>query len=122
MTKTIMVIDDSPSIRKAMQTILENSGHIVILAEDGEDALNKLQEGIDLIFCDVNMPKIDGLSFVKAIKNDLEYKEYRYIPIVMLTTESGEDKKSQGQIAGAKAWMVKPFLPERVLMVVEKLA
>ncbi|MDH5718466.1 MAG: response regulator [Spirochaetia bacterium] len=123
MSKKIMIIDDSASIRQVVSLTLKESGYEVMDAIDGQDALNKLTgDKIHLIICDVNMPNLDGIQFVKEVKNNPQYANYKFTPIIMLTTESEEEKKLQGQAAGAKAWIVKPFLPERLLAAVQKLA
>lgn len=121
--KNILVIDDSISIRQVVSMVLKGAGFTVYEAIDGRDALAKLAsiEKLNLIICDVNMSNMDGLSFVKAVKNELAYENFKFIPIIMLTTVSEEDKKLEGQKAGAKAWIVKPFLPEKLLAAVNKL-
>ena len=119
MTKTVMIIDDSASIRLVVSIALKKAGYDVLEAEDGEDALNKLTgQKIHLIVCDVNMPNMDGISFLKAVKQNQSYK---FTPIIMLTTESQEEKKQEGRAAGAKAWVVKPFKPDRMIAAIEKL-
>ena len=119
MAKTIMVVDDSISVRQVVGMALENAGYEVIEAEDGLDALKKLTgTKIHLIISDVNMPNMNGIEFVKAAK---QLPAYKFTPIIMLTSESGEDKKVQGQAAGAKAWVVKPFQPAQLLNAVSKL-
>lgn len=119
MAKTIMVIDDSASVRQVVGITLRGAGYDVIEAQDGKDALSKLDgKKIHLMVCDVNMPNMNGIEFVKASK---QIPAYKFTPIIMLTTESGEDKKAQGQAAGAKAWMVKPFQPPQLLNAVSKL-
>lgn len=98
---------------------LTGAGHQVIEACDGRDALTKLTgQKINLIISDVNMPNLDGIGLVKAVK---ARNEYRFTPIIMLTTESEQSKKAEGQAAGARAWIVKPFLPQNLLAAVEKL-
>jgi len=122
MSKKIMIIDDSKPIRQLVSLTLEAAKYEVLTAEDGRDALSKVPTfQPNLIICDVNMPNMNGIDFVKAMKSEAAYDEFKFIPIVMLTTESSEQKKNEGQVAGAKAWMVKPFLPERLLAVVEKI-
>ncbi len=117
-----MIIDDSASIRQVVSLTLKGAGYSVIEAIDGVDALKKLTENeINMMICDVNMPNMDGLTFVKTVKSDPAYNTYKFIPIIMLTTVAEEEKKLEGQKAGAKAWLVKPFLPERLLSAVEKL-
>lgn len=122
MAKKIMVIDDSKPIRQLVSFTLEGAKYEVCTATDGQDALTKVPGfSPNLIICDVNMPNMGGIDFVRTIKNGEQFAPYRFTPIVMLTTESSEKKRSEGQLAGAKAWMVKPFLPERLLSVVEKI-
>ncbi len=120
--KTILIIDDSKSIRQVVGITLKGAGYTVIEGIDGLDALEKLDgQKIHLIICDVNMPNMDGLEFVKKVKTDDQYASYKFTPIIMLTTVAEEDKKLEGQKAGARAWIVKPFLPEKLLTAVEKL-
>ncbi|HEX6361656.1 MAG TPA: response regulator, partial [Albitalea sp.] len=117
--KTIMVVDDSASLRQVVGIALRGAGYEVLEGSDGRDALAKLTgQKVHLIISDVNMPNLDGIGFVKAVK---ELPAYRFTPIVMLTTESQEEKKRQGQLAGAKAWVVKPFQPPQLLDVVQRL-
>ena len=119
MTKTIMIVDDSASIRTVVGIALRGEGYQVIEAKDGQDAVNKLTgQKVNLIISDVNMPIMDGITFVKNVK---QMPAYRFTPIIMLTTESDESKKRQGQEAGAKAWVVKPFKPEQMLSAVQRL-
>jgi two-component system chemotaxis response regulator CheY len=119
MGKTIMIVDDSVSLRQVVGIALKSAGYEVIEGSDGEDALSKLSgQKIHLIISDVNMPNMDGISFVKALK---QMPNYKFTPVIMLTTESQEGKKREGQAAGAKAWVVKPFKPEVLLSAVQKL-
>ncbi|HEC55168.1 MAG TPA: response regulator [Gammaproteobacteria bacterium] len=119
MAKTILIVDDSQSMRQLVKMTLTGAGHQVIEACDGRDALTKLTgQKINLIISDVNMPNLDGIGLVKAVK---ARNEYRFTPIIMLTTESEQSKKAEGQAAGARAWIVKPFLPQNLLAAVEKL-
>ena len=119
MAKTIMIVDDSASLRQVVGISLRGAGYDVIEGCDGVDALKKLTgQKVHLIISDVNMPNMDGISLVKAVK---QMPAYKFTPIVMLTTESQEEKKRQGQEAGAKAWVVKPFKPEQLIGVVQKL-
>ena len=119
MAKTIMVVDDSASIRMVVGIALRRAGYEVIEAQDGKDAIGKLTgQKVHLIISDVNMPVMDGITFVKNVK---QMPSYRFTPIIMLTTESDESKKREGQAAGAKAWVVKPFQPEQMLAAVAKL-
>lgn len=119
MAKTIMIVDDSASIRQVVSIALKGAGYDVIEACDGQDALSKLTgQKVHLIVSDVNMPNMGGIEFVQAAKQKPEYK---FTPVIMLTTEAGEDMKQRGQAAGAKAWMVKPFQPAQMLAAVSKL-
>lgn len=117
--KLIMVIDDSASLREVVGISLRTAGYEVIEACDGKDALAKLNgRKVQLMICDVNMPVMDGISFVKEVK---QLPRHRFVPIIMLTTESRESRKVEGQLAGAKAWVVKPFRPDQMLRAVAKL-
>ena len=119
MPKTIMIVDDSSSLRQVVGIALKGAGYDVIEGCDGKDALSKLSgQKIHLVISDVNMPNMDGISFVKALK---QMPNYKFTPVIMLTTESQEEKKREGQAAGAKAWVVKPFKPEMLLGAVQKL-
>ena len=119
MSKTIMVVDDSASMRQVVSIALKGQGYDVIEGKDGKDALSKLDgKKIHLIISDVNMPNMDGITFVTEVKR---LPNYRFTPIIMLTTESEESKKRAGQAAGAKAWVVKPFRAEQLLNAVQKL-
>ncbi len=119
MAKTIMIVDDSASLRQVVSIALKGAGYDVIQACDGKDALAKLDgKKIHLIISDVNMPNMDGISFVKAAK---QLAAYKFTPVIMLTTEAGDAKKAEGQAAGAKAWVVKPFQPAQMLAAVTKL-
>jgi two-component system chemotaxis response regulator CheY len=119
MAKTIMIVDDSASIRTVVGIALRGEGYTVIEAIHGQDALDKLNgQKVNLIISDVNMPIMDGITFVINVK---KLAAYRFTPIIMLTTESDESKKREGQAAGAKAWVVKPFKPEQMLGAVQRL-
>jgi len=119
MGKTILIVDDSASVRQVVGIALRGAGYTVIEGVDGKDALTKLDgQKIHLIISDVNMPNMDGITFVTEAK---KLPAYRFTPVIMLTTESGADKKQAGQAAGAKAWVVKPFQPPQMLAAVAKL-
>lgn len=119
MSKTILIVDDSASLRQVVGIALKGAGYSVIEACDGQDALRKLTgQKIHLIISDVNMPNMDGITFVTAAK---QLPAYKFTPVIMLTTEAGADKKAAGQAAGAKAWVVKPFQPAQMLAAVSKL-
>lgn len=119
MSKTILIVDDSASIRQVVSMTLEGAGYEVLTADDGKDALTKLDgRKVHLIISDVNMPNMDGITMVKEVK---QIAAYRFTPIIMLTTEGADDKKQQGKDAGAKAWIVKPFKPAQMLQAVSML-
>jgi two-component system chemotaxis response regulator CheY len=119
MAKTIMIVDDSPSLRQVVAMALKGAGFDIIEASDGKVALSKLDgKKIHLIISDVNMPNMDGITFVQEMK---KLAAYKFTPVIMLTTESQESKKREGQAAGAKAWVVKPFQPAQMLAAVSKL-
>ncbi|WP_426304444.1 response regulator [Acidovorax facilis] len=119
MSKTILIVDDSMSLRQVVTIALKGAGYDVIEASDGQEALRKLTgQKVHLIISDVNMPNMDGITFVKAAK---QIPAYKFTPVIMLTTETGVEKKAAGQAAGAKAWVVKPFQPAQMLAAVSKL-
>jgi two-component system chemotaxis response regulator CheY len=119
MAKTILIVDDSASVRLVVSIALKGAGYEVITGVDGKDALSKLNgQRVHLIISDVNMPNMDGITFVAEAK---KLPAYKFTPIIMLTTESQEEKKRQAQAAGAKAWVTKPFQPEQMLSAVAKL-
>jgi two-component system chemotaxis response regulator CheY len=117
--KTILIVDDSASVRQVVGIALRGAGYDVVEGVDGKDGLKKLDgRKIHLIVSDVNMPNMDGITFVREVK---KLPTYKFTPIIMLTTESQESKKLEGQAAGAKAWVVKPFQPAQMLAAVSKL-
>jgi len=119
MSKNVLVVDDSASIRQVVGIALKGAGYQVLEACDGTDALAKLDgTRVHLIISDVNMPKMDGIRLLKELKSR---PDTRFTPVIMLTTESEEGKKDQGRAAGAKAWVVKPFQPQQMLSAVNKL-
>jgi two-component system, chemotaxis family, chemotaxis protein CheY len=119
MAKTVLIVDDSASVRQVVSIALRGAGYEVIAGVDGKDALTKLDgQRIHLIISDVNMPNMDGITFVAEAK---KLPAYKFTPVIMLTTESQEEKKRQAQAAGAKAWVTKPFQPEQMLSAVAKL-
>ncbi len=119
MTKCIMTVDDSVSVRQMVSFTLKNAGYDTVEAADGKDALSRLTGSrIHMIVTDLNMPNIDGIGLIKAVRAK---PDYRFTPIIMLTTESQENKKQEGKSAGATGWIVKPFKPEQLLAVVKKL-
>jgi two-component system chemotaxis response regulator CheY len=119
MAKLIMVVDDSASMRRVVGIALKTAGYDVIEGVDGKDALAKLTgQKVHMIISDVNMPVMDGIAFLKAVK---QMPTYKFTPVIMLTTESAEEKKREGQAAGARAWVVKPFQPEQLVNAVQRL-
>jgi len=118
-SKTILIVDDSYSLRQTVALALRGAGYEVLEAVDGKDALTKLDgRKINLVISDVNMPNMDGISFVKAAKL---LPAYRFTPIIMLTTEADKNKVLEGKAAGVRAWVVKPFQPPALLDAVAKL-
>ena len=118
MAKTILTVDDSVSIRQMVAFTLKSAGFSVVEAVDGADGLEKAKsQPVNLVLTDQNMPRMDGISLVRALRS---LPQYRATPILMLTTESGDAMKAQGKAAGATGWLVKPFNPQRLLEVVNK--
>jgi two-component system chemotaxis response regulator CheY len=117
MSKTIMAVDDSSTVRQMVGFTLRGTGYEVIEATDGRDALAKLRGPVHMVITDLNMPNLDGIGLIRAIRAT---PEYRAIPIVMLTTESQESKKLEGKAAGATGWIVKPFRPEQLIGVIKR--
>lgn len=119
MTKKIMTVDDSASMRQMISFTLSSEGYEVMDAVDGEDAIRKLDgKEVDLTITDLNMPNLDGIGLIKRLK---EKPEHKFMPILMLTTESQESRKKEGKAAGAAGWIVKPFKPEQLVAVVKKI-
>jgi two-component system chemotaxis response regulator CheY len=111
-----MTVDDSATIRQMVALTLRDAGYEVIEAVDGRDALERLgRESVDMLITDLNMPNLDGVGLIRAVRQD---PANRFIPIIMLTTESHDSKKQEGKAAGASGWIVKPFKPEQLLGVV----
>ena len=118
LSKKILAVDDSGSLRQMLTFSLRSGGYQVIDAVDGVDGLAKAQETqFDLVLTDQNMPNMDGLTFIRSLRT---LPSYQQIPILMLTTESSPEMKNQGREAGANGWLVKPFDPNRLLEVVAK--
>jgi two-component system chemotaxis response regulator CheY len=118
MAKRILTVDDSATVRRMVSFTLRGAGYDVVEAEDGVEGLEKASaQQIDLVLTDQNMPRMDGLTLIKSLR---EMPTYRKSPILVLTTESGDDMKARGRAAGATGWMVKPFDPDRLLTVVRK--
>ncbi len=119
MGKTILTVDDSASIRQMVTFTLKGAGYDVIEAVDGVDGLAKMGSSADIgmVITDLNMPNLDGIGFIKKVRANPKTK---FVPIVMLTTESQAEKKQAGKSAGATGWIVKPFKPDQLLGVVKK--
>lgn len=119
MGKTVLVVDDSVSMRQMVSFTLTGAGYEVVEAGDGKEAVEKLNGGAkpNLVITDLNMPNMDGISLIKAVRGMAAHK---FTPILMLTTESSEDKKKEGQSAGATGWVVKPFNPDQMLATIKK--
>ncbi|WP_054674952.1 response regulator [Parasalinivibrio latis] len=114
----ILAADDSVSIRQMVSHTLKEAGYMVETANDGAEALNKAKTGkFDVIISDVNMPVMDGLEFVRQLRT---VPQYKFTPILMLTTETSSEKKSQGKAAGATGWIVKPFNPDTLLKTLQR--
>jgi two-component system chemotaxis response regulator CheY len=118
MGKTILVVDDSPSMREMIAFTLKRAGCTIVQSGDGQEALEKLGgERVALIITDLNMPVMDGMTFIKEARVNPQLK---FTPILMLTTESQEEKKQEGKAAGATGWIVKPFDPQQLLSTIAK--
>lgn len=115
---TILAVDDSASMRQMVSFTLKDAGYTVVEAADGQEALNAAKAGkFDLVLSDVNMPVMDGITLIKELRG---LSDFKFTPILMLTTEAGADKKQEGKQAGATGWIVKPFNPEKLLSTVQK--
>ena len=118
MAKTILIVDDSASMRQLVTFALKDAGYDVIAAVDGKDALGKLNgTKVDIVVTDLNMPNMDGITLIKQLRSSATNK---FTPVVMLTTESQESRKQEGRTAGASGWIVKPFTPEKLIEVIKK--
>lgn len=114
----ILAVDDSASMRQMVSYTLKNAGHDVTLANDGQEALDVANgERFDLVLTDVNMPLMDGITLTRELR---ALQPYKFTPILVLTTESGTDRKMEGKAAGATGWIVKPFNPEQLIAVIRK--
>ena len=121
MAKTALIVDDSTSMRQMVGFTLRGAGFQVIEGSNGQEAMDKLASApggkVDIIITDLNMPVMDGLTFIRQARLR---PVLRFTPILMLTTESQESRKAEGKAAGATGWIVKPFHPEQLLKVIEK--
>jgi two-component system, chemotaxis family, chemotaxis protein CheY len=120
MAKTILIVDDSSSLRTVVKLALSRAGYEVLEASDGQEGLAQLNRAakVNLIVSDVNMPNMNGIEFLTQVKQNARHK---FTPVIMLTTEGQQERKEQGRAAGAKAWIVKPFNPPQLLDAVSKL-
>jgi two-component system chemotaxis response regulator CheY len=117
-SKTALVVDDSASMRQMVSFTLAQAGFTVIEGSHGQEALDRLKgQAVSVIVTDLNMPVMDGITFIRQVRARPEYK---FTPILMLTTESQDAKKQQGKAAGATGWLVKPFNPDQLVQVVGK--
>lgn len=121
MAKKVLVVDDSAAIRQSITYVLQQGGYEVVEAKDGVDGLTALQsmDVLDLVITDVNMPNMDGISLIRSIR---EQPKHKFVPIIVLTTESQGSKMNEGKEAGATGWIVKPFSADKLLGVVKKVA
>lgn len=119
MSKTILAVDDSATMLQTMSLVLEREGYQVLTACDGVDGLKKLEGGdrVSVIITDLNMPNMDGITFTQEVR---KLPKYKFVPIIMVTTESAGVKKDAGKAAGATGWIVKPFQPEQLISVIKK--
>lgn len=119
MGQTVLVVDDSPTMRQMVAFTLTGAGFQVVEAGDGKDALARLSTSPQpaLVVTDLNMPVMDGLTLIKELR---KLPEMKFVPILMLTTESSNEKKAEGRSAGATGWIVKPFNPDQFMKVVKK--
>ncbi|PLX80981.1 MAG: two-component system response regulator [Desulfuromonas sp.] len=116
MSRKILTVDDSATVRLVLSTTLRDAGYEVIEACDGQEALDYLDDGdINMLITDLNMPNVDGIDLIRQVRRT---SGFRFVPIIMLTTESEEEKKREGKAAGASGWILKPFKPEQLLAVV----
>jgi two-component system, chemotaxis family, chemotaxis protein CheY len=119
MSKVIMTVDDSVSVRQMVSFTLKKEGYEILEAVDGVDAVSKLNGNtpVHMMITDLNMPNMEGIELIKNVRMNPKYK---FMPIIMLTTESQEARKQEGKAAGATGWIVKPFKPEQLLGVIKK--
>ena len=115
----ILAVDDSASMRQMVGLTLKSAGHEVVSAADGDEALKLARDGspVDLVITDVNMPNMDGITLVRELRAKANYK---FVPLLVLTTEATQERKQQGKAAGATGWLVKPFNPDRLLATIAK--
>ena len=118
MSATILAVDDSASMRQMVCFTLRHAGYSVVEAADGVEALAYARSNaVNLVLTDVNMAQMDGITLVRELR---KLEAYKFVPMLMLTTEAGQDKKLQGKQAGATGWLVKPFDPQKLLATIAK--
>jgi len=117
MSKTILIVDDSASIRQLVNFTLRGAGYEVVEAVDGAEAIDKLSGGIDLVITDLNMPNKNGIVLLKQVRKSPVFK---FIPVVMLTTESQQEKVLEAKASKVSGWIVKPFTPEKLIETVKR--
>jgi two-component system chemotaxis response regulator CheY len=117
-SQTILAVDDSASMRQMVRYTLEGAGYKVVQASDGVEALELAKNGVaDLVLTDVNMPRMDGIELVRELR---ALSNYKFVPMLVLTTESGQETKMRGKQAGATGWIVKPFNPDQLLATIAR--
>jgi two-component system chemotaxis response regulator CheY len=117
MAKSILIVDDSESIREIVSFTLETEGYNVLVGIDGQDAMKHLSSPVDLIITDLHMPVMNGIEFIKAVRSSASHKT---VPILFLTTESQSEKKMEAKDAGATGWIIKPFVPSKLIEAINK--
>jgi two-component system, chemotaxis family, chemotaxis protein CheY len=118
MSKHILVVDDSESVREVVKFTLESAGYTVTTGVDGKVALSLLEKSpVDLVLTDLNMPNLDGIELIKEVR---QLDSFKFTPILLLTTESQKQKKEEAKAAGATGWIVKPFAQDKLLATVKK--
>jgi two-component system, chemotaxis family, chemotaxis protein CheY len=119
MGQQVLIVDDSVSIRQSLRYVVEHEGYDVIEASNGKEALTVIQPTTKLVITDINMPEMNGIDFIKAVRAGSP--SVKTVPIIILTTESQPDMKQKGKEAGATAWIVKPFPPEEIVSAIKRL-
>jgi two-component system, chemotaxis family, chemotaxis protein CheY len=117
MPLTILAVDDSATVRQMVAFTLKSAGYDVVEAKDGRDALSKIPPSLRMVITDLNMPVLDGIGLIKELR---AHPACKYVPIVILTTESDAAKKQEARTAGATAWIVKPFRPDQLVAMIRK--